>query len=109
MAKNQKFAEWCGDATESEIAQHKEAAKKSYHKWLLLSLIPFVGQFTVGIAIFCYNTYTFINTRGRSEGSNLWRFILLCWGGILMPLIEVQLLAKSDKMGNKVLGFDKIN
>lgn len=108
MAKNQAFAEWCGGATESEIAQMEASSRKSFWKWFLISLIPLVGFLTVGVAAFCYNTHSFIKTRGHSDGSNLVRFIFLLWGGIIIPIIEVQLLSKSDKTGYKVLGFDKI-
>lgn len=108
MARNATFAEWAGDATELEISQMKEAANKSFWKWLAISLIPIVNIFTIGIAIFCYNTSSFIKTRGRTNGSNILRFILMCWGGIIPPIIVVQLLAHSDSLGNKVLGFNKI-
>lgn len=108
MAKTQAFAEWCNGATEQEIAQMREASKKSFHKWLLISLIPLVGGFFIGIALFCYNTYSFIKTRGRSNGSNLLRLFFILWGAIIIPIIEVQLLAHSEKLGYKILGFDKI-
>ena len=108
MAKTQEFAEWCGDATEKEIAEMKAVSRKNFMKWLLISLIPFVGFFTMGCAIFCYNTTSFISTRGHGQGSNLLRIVLLLLGGIIIPIIVVQILAHSNKLGDKVVGFDKL-
>ena len=73
--------------------------------WLLISLIPVVGQFTIGLAIFCYNNYSLLKSRGRTTGSNNLRLLMMLWGLIILPIIVVQACAKIEALGNKVLGW----
>lgn len=108
MARNTAFEEWTGGATEAQIRQMKESASKRYWILLLISLIPIVNTFTMGFCIFCYNNLSLIKSRGRSNGSDIWRFILLVYGLIIIPIIVVQLCAHIDSLGLKVLGWDKI-
>ena len=42
-------------------------------------------------------------------GSDILRGILLIWGLILIPLLVLKILSKSNKLGDKVLGWDKID
>lgn len=108
MARNTTFEEWTGGATEAQIKKMKESASKRYWILLLISLIPFVNIFTMGFCIFCYNNLSMIKTRGRSNGSDIWRFILIVYGLIIFPIIIVQLCAHIDSLALKVLGWDKI-
>lgn len=99
------FNEWTGGASEQEVREMTAHVKKRYHFWLLISLIPIIGQFTIGLAIFCYNNYALLKSRGRSDGNGLWRLIMLVWGLFIIPIIEVQACARISALGNKVLGF----
>lgn len=103
------FIEWMGgpDTTEAEVEALEKKTRKAFWKWLLISLIPVVGQFTIGLAIFCYNNLGYIESRGRNNGNDFIRFIMMCWGLFIIPIIEVQVLAKADKLGNSVLGWNK--
>ena len=104
----QSWAEWSDGCTEEDIIAMQKKSSKSFWKWLAISLIPLVGFFTIGFAIFCYNTHAYVKSRGNSNGNNLVRFILMIWGLIIIPIIEVNVLAKNVKSGNKILGFDKL-
>ena len=99
------FEEWTGGASEEEVEALTAATKKRYYFWLLISLIPFIGQFTIGFAIFCYNNYALLKSRGNDAGNNTWRLIMMLWGLFIIPIIEVQACARIEKLGNKVLGW----
>ena len=99
------FEEWTGGMSEQEVVELTAKTKKRYFFWLLISLIPLVGQFTIGFAIFCYNNYAYLNSRGRSDGNGLWRLIMLIWGVFIIPIIEVQACSRIESLGNKVLGW----
>lgn len=102
----QSFSQWAGDATEEDLAEMKKLATKKFWIWLAISLIPIVNWVTMGNAIFCYNTVSYIKSRGRSNGSNLLRFILMLYALIIPPIIIVNVLSRSQKMGEKVLGWN---
>lgn len=103
------FIEWVGgpDTTEADVEDLEKKTRKAFWKWFLISLIPVIGQFTIGLAVFCYNNLGYIESRGRNNGNDLFRGIMILWGLILIPIIEVQILAKADKLGNSVLGWNK--
>ncbi|MCM1440408.1 MAG: hypothetical protein NC131_14570 [Roseburia sp.] len=100
------FDEWTGGASEEEVEEMVAITKKRYHKFLLISLIPIVNWVTMGLAIFCYNNYSLLKSRGNSNGSNIWRFILMLYSLIIFPLIVVNICAHSDSLGTKVLGLN---
>lgn len=106
MKNNISFEEWSGGASPAELIELKDRAKKRMVIYLLLSLIPFVNIVTVGLAIFCYNNISYIDTRGRSNGNDLLRFILMVWGFLIPPIIVVSICSGSDSLGNKVLGWN---
>ena len=99
------FEEWTGGASESEVQALTAQTKKRYHFWLLISLIPIIGQITIGFAIFCYNNYSILKSRGNSTGNNNWRLLMMLWGLFIPPIIIVQACAKIEKLGNKILGW----
>ena len=103
----EEFIEWVGgpDTTEAEVEALEKTTRKSFWKWILISLIPMVGFFTIGCAIFCYNNLEYIRTRGRNNGNNFIRFLLMHWGLIIIPIIEVGIFSKFDKLGASVLGW----
>ena len=103
------FDEWSDYASDEELDALESAAKKSMWKWLLISLIPIVGIFIIGCAIFAYNNYHFIESRGESMGSDVVRGIMMLWGLFIIPLIVLKILSSSNKLGDKVLGWDKID
>ena len=99
------FDEWTGGASEQEVREMTAKVKKSFWKWLLISLIPFVGQITIGFAIFCYNNYSLLKSRGQTTGNNNLRLLMMLWGLIIFPIIVVQACAKIESLGNKILGW----
>ena len=109
MRRTEEFDDWCDGASDEELDELEARARKSFWKWFLISLIPFVSFITVGCAIFCYNNLSYIKSIGRNQGSNIVRGILILWGAIILPLIVVNILAKADKLGNKVLGWNDID
>ncbi len=108
MAKRRtaEFEEWCEGAPEEQIESFVKTTRKNYYKWLLISLIPLVSFFTVGKAIFCYNNLSYLKSRGNSNGSNLWRFILLVWGLFIIPIAQVKAYSNNSGKGAKVLGWE---
>ena len=102
------FDEWSDYATDEELQVLQDAAKKQMWKWLLLSLIPILNFFLIGCAIFAFNNYHFIKSRGRTMGSDFLRFIMLLWGLFIIPILVMKILSKFDKLGDKVLGWDKV-
>lgn len=103
MGRNITFEEWTGGASEEEIREWQKTISHRFWIYILLSLIPLVNVVTIGMAIFCYNNYKLLKSHGASNGSNIVRFILLLWGLIIVPIIVVQVLARSEKLGDKVL------
>ena len=103
------FDEWSDYATDEELEVLQDAARKKMWKWILLSLIPILNIFLIGCAIFAYNNYHFIKSRGESMGNDTVRGIMLLWGLFLIPLIVLKILSKWNKLGDKVLGWDKID
>lgn len=101
----QSFSQWAGGATEEDLAEMQRLATKKFWIWLAISLIPIVNWVTMGNAIFCYNTLSYIKSRGRSNGIGLLRLILMIYAFIIPPIIVVQLLSKSQKLGEKILGW----
>ena len=110
MKTTRNFEIWKGDATDQEVFKMLEKAKKAFRKYFLLTFVPIISFFAIGRALFCYNTYIFIKTKGRGKGSTLVR----CWlglsiiGNFFIPLIFAKMLANNEARGRKVLGFDKI-
>lgn len=108
MRRTDAFDEWCDGASDEDLQAMEEAAKKQYHKFLLISLIPIINMFTMGQAIFCYNNLSYIRSRGRSTGNVVWRFILLLYSLFLIPLLVINICSKNDNLANKVLGWNKL-
>ncbi len=104
MSKGE-FNEWVGGASDEEVREMVKITKKRYFIFLLISLIPGVSIFTMGFAIFCYNNYCLLRSRGKNTGFNLWRWVMLLYGIIFIPLLVIKICAKSDKLGSKVLGI----
>ncbi len=105
-----EFIEWMGGegsetATEETVEALEQITRKSFWKWFLISLIPGISVFTIGFAIFCYNNLSYIKTRGRSQGSVLFRWLMLLWGFLIIPLLEVRICTKSQGFANKILGW----
>ena len=105
MAKIRSFEEWTGGASEQEIKQMIETVRGRFWVFFLISLIPFVNFITMGCAIFCYNNLSLLKTRGRSQGNDLLRFILVLYGFIIPPIIVVQACAHITPLGSAVLGI----
>ena len=99
------FEEWTGGASEQEVRELTKKTQKRFFFWLLISIIPVLGQFTIGFAIFCYNNLSYIKTRGHSQGNVLVRWIMLLWGFIIIPILEVKLCTKWSGFANKILGW----
>lgn len=104
MAKEMTFEEWTGGASEAELREMKKVINKRFWIYFFISLIPFVNFITMGCAIFCYNNLSMLKSRGRSNGSNLFRLILMLYAGLIPPIIVVQVCAHSSSIGSKVLG-----
>ena len=105
-----EFIEWMGGegsetATEEMVEALEKVTRKSFWKWILISLIPGISIITMGFAIFCYNNLSYIKTRGRSQGNVLVRWIMLLWGFIIIPILEVKLCTKWSGFANKILGW----
>ena len=99
------FEEWTGGASEQEVRELTKKTQKRFFFWLLISIIPVLGQFTIGFAIFCYNNYSLLKSRGQTTGNNNLRLLMMLWGLIILPIIVVQACAKIESLGNKVLGW----
>ena len=128
-ARTNAFNAWVGGASEAEVKEMISAVRKRKYIflgiWLLiaavlaaayflfkaeLSSIAALGVFALGIpsgcACFCNNNLRTLKSRGRKVGGSLigvWFYLII--GLILMPILVVQLGAKSDKIGGKILGF----
>jgi len=110
MKTTRNYEIWRGDASDQEVFKMLEKAKKAFKKYFLLTFIPIISIFAIGRAIYCYNNYIFIKTKGRGKGSTLVR----CWlglgviGNLFIPLIFEKILENNETRGRKVLGFDKL-
>lgn len=103
MAKVQNFDEWTGGLTEEELIAVVAKIKKRYKTFLLLSIIPVVNWITMGCALFCYNNLCYLKSRGKYEGNNTFRFILMLYAVIIPPIIVVQLASRIQSLGDKIL------
>lgn len=101
------FEEWSGGASAEELRDLQQRASKKFWFFLLLSIIPVLNWVTMGCAIFCYNNVSIIKSRGRSNGSNFIRLILMIWALFIPPIIVVQLCARIDALGTAVLGWKR--
>ncbi len=106
MAKIKSFEEWTGGASEQEIQDMIATVNSRFWIFLLISLIPFVNFITMGCAIFCYNNLSLLKSRGRSQGNNGVRFILMLYALIIPPIIVVKLCAYIKSIGAAVLGLE---
>lgn len=104
MAKKMSFAEWSNGASEAELKELEKTISKRFKVFGLISLIPFVNFITMGCAIFCYNNLSYLKSRGRTTGNDLFRGILVLYAFIIPPLIVVQACTCIRPLGNKVLG-----
>ena len=82
-----------------------EQTKKSYIKWLIISIIPVVNFVTMGFAIFCYNNLCYLKSGGKSRGNNAWRFILMVWALYIPPQIVIKICSSNEKFSKKILGW----
>ena len=60
----------------------------------------------MGCAIFCYNNLSLLKSRGRSNGSNLVRLVLMIYAFFIPPIIVVQACARINALGMKVLDWN---
>ena len=97
--------EWIKILSDSERRKLMAIVKKRFFIFLLISIIPVVNFVTMGMAIFCYNEWSWLRSRGRNTGSNLLRFVLMCWAYIIPPIIVVTLCSKIESLGSKIVGF----
>ena len=93
-------------ASEEELQATIARVKKRFKLFGLLSLIPGLNIFLMGCTIFCYNNLSILKSRGAKNGSNFLRFLMLLWGFIIIPLIEIQLFAHITSLGAKVIDLD---
>lgn len=105
MAGTKEFEEWTGGASESEIVEMEKIVKKRFWIFLVLGIIPPLNFIFMGFAVFCYNNLSYIRSRGRNQGSDGLRFLMMLWGLIIIPVIEVQLCSKIEKLGTAILGI----
>lgn len=103
MKKVQSFDEWTGGLTEEELIEVVARVKKRYRMFLLISIIPVVNWITMGCALYCYNNLCYLKSRGRYEGNNIFRFILMVYAYIIPPIIIVQLAARINSLGDRIL------
>lgn len=108
IQENEKFEKWCCENTIDEIEILTNISKKQSIKWLVLSLIPIVNLFTIGKLIFCYNNIYYMKSRGNNTGNNFFRWLLLFWGLIIIPLLEINYLERHKEKAIKILGWEKI-
>lgn len=104
MAGTKEFETWSGGATESELNQMEKTVKKRFWIFFLLGIIPPLNFLFMGLAVFCYNNLSYIRSRGRNQGSDGLRFLMLLWGVLIIPVIEVQLCSKAEKLGTLICG-----
>ena len=57
----------------------------------------------MGCALYCYNNLCYLKSRGRYEGNNIFRFILMVYAYIIPPIIIVQLAARINSLGDRIL------
>ena len=97
--------EWVEGLSDGERRGLMAKTFKRFWRFLLLSIIPFVGTVMMGCAVYCYNNWSFLRSRGRDSGSNMVRAFLIILGYILPPIIVVLVCSKSEKLSEKVLGW----
>lgn len=104
MAGTKEFEEWTGGASESEIVKIEKIVKKRFSIFLVLGIIPLLNFIFMGFAIYCYNNLSYIRSRGRTIGNDGLRFLMMIWGLIIIPIIEVMLCSKIEKLGTLIRG-----
>lgn len=102
---NFSFSEWTGGASEEEVKTMIKKVRIRFYIFLVLGLIPVLNFIFMGLAIFCYNNLSILKSRGRSNGSDFLRGLMILYGFIIFPIIEVQILSKVNKLGSLVLGI----
>lgn len=102
---NFSFSEWTEGASEEEVKAMIKKVRVRFYIFLLLGLIPFLNFVFMGLAVFCYNNLSVLKSRGRSDGSNLLRLLMILYGFIIFPIIEVQILSRIKKLSSLVLGI----
>lgn len=105
MENEVSMEEWVQELPDSERRELMAKAKKRFWMFCLIGLIPYVSFVMMGFAIYCYNTYNYLKTRGRNTGRNEIRLLLLLWGMFLLPIIIVNVCSKNEKLGDKILGW----
>lgn len=98
------FYEWTNGASEEELKAMTATVKKRFTIFLLISLIPLVSVITMGFAMFCYNNYVVLKSRGRRTSNGLIILLMALYGYVIIPLIEVQLCSRIQSLGDKILG-----
>lgn len=93
------------NCTEADVKSMIAHLNKRFWMFMLLSLIPGVGIITAGCAVYCFNNANWWKSHGNTTGNNIVRFVIMLFGGIIPPIIEVWLFSKIDALGNKVLGL----
>ena len=105
MQDYESLEEWLQNAPDHERRALMKKIKKRFIIFLLISIIPLVNFITMGLAIFCYNTWSYVKSRGRNTGSGLVRLFLMLYAYILPPIIVVTLCSKIRSLGSKVTGM----
>lgn len=103
--KNFSFYEWSGGASEEEINSLIKKVRIRFWIFLVLGLIPYLNLIFMGLAIFCFNNLNILKTRGRSNGSDLLRVLMLLYGLFIFPIAEVWLCSKIRPLGTLVSGI----
>jgi len=105
MRDEMSLEEWVQEVSDDERRALMEKTKKRFIVFLLISIIPFVNFITMGCAIFCYNNWCFLKTRGRNTGNNYVRLLLMLYAMFIPPIIVVSLCSNVQKLGSLVLGW----
>ena len=105
MSDNIPLEEWIQTVSDEERRELMAKTKKRFIIFLLISLIPYVNFFTMGFAIYCYNNWNYLKTRGGNTGNDYIRGLLMLYGFILPPIIGVTLCTKNEKLSQKILGW----
>ena len=108
MSQDVSSVEWIRELPEEECRELIAKTRKRFFIFLLISIIPIVNFVTMGCAIFCYNNWYLLKTRGRStgyEGSTFLRLFLVIYAYIVPLLMVLNLCVKNESIGSKVLGW----
>ena len=105
LEATQEFVEWTDGASDEELEMMEKITTKEMWKWILVSIVPFVNIFTVGIAMFCYNNLCYLKSRGHKVGNRWIMALMLVWGLFLVPLIEINIFQRNELLGNHILGW----